>query len=74
MRRWGGIGDSSPVVPGTPFDLRVSVVGSLGVDEVPLSDVCRFGEDGRGKSRDSVFMLRIMGGPRLLGDAAWKGA
>ena len=78
MRRWGGLRDTSPgygVVVGNRFGLRISGVGSWGVDEAPSARVCRISEGGRGKLRDSGLMLRIGRGPRLLGDAAWmKGA
>ena len=73
MRRWGGLGDASPgygVVLGNRFGLRISGVGSWGVDEAPSIRVCRIGEGERGKSRGSGLMLRIVRGPRLLGDAA----
>ena len=75
MRRWGGLSDASlgyGVVLGTRFGLRISVVGSWGVDEAPSIRVCRTSEGGRDKSRDSGLMLRIVRGSRLLGDAAWR--
>ena len=63
------------MVLGDRFGLRISGVGSRGVNEAPSTRVCKIGEGGRGKLRDSGLMLRIGRGPRLLGDAAWtKGA
>ena len=67
MRRWGGLSDTSPgygVVLGNRFGLRTSGVGSSGLDEAPPIRVCKFGEGGRGKSRGSGLMLRIVRGPR----------
>ena len=74
MRRCGGLSDTSPLVLGTPFGLRISVMSSWVVEEAPSIRGCRLGEGGSGKLRSSALMLRIMRGARLVGDAAWKGA
>ena len=78
MRRWGGWGglsDTSPgygVEVGNRFGLRVSDVCSWGVDEASSTRVCKIGKGGRGRSRGPGSILRVVRGPRLLGDAAWK--
>ena len=74
MRRWGSLGDTSPVVLSTPFGPRVPGVGSWVIEEAPSIRGCRLGEGGSGKLRSSALMLRIVRGARLVGDAAWKGA